>query len=405
MAAARLDALVAASPENVYYATGYRPWVVSLYRRAGYGASVTPADPERPTGVLVTDVEAGHVERLGEGSLEPVLAHPWWVAYAEVDPISARTDVRRALVEAASGQPSARAGQIDPEAATGRIVDLIREMGLSEGTRLGLETSFWGESERRWLADGLPTVTFVECAPLFAELRMVKSPMEIRWLRAATELTEVGIQAALTDLRAGLTAREIVHRFQRAVLADPRVDAEALEIGLIRLSLRSGPNVLSGEAYGAHPLAPGDVLFLDAGVEVNGYRADMGRTAVFGPVADAHRTIHDALLQGQQTVRPLLRPGTPVSELFRLGLGAVRGAGLSSYVRGNVGHGIGLDPQPELPIVSPEDRHLLEPDMVVSIEFPYYVHGLGAFQVEDTYLIVEDGAEQWTRLPDAIVAC
>ena len=39
MANAGLDALIAQSPEHVYYATGYRPWVQNLYRRAGFGGS------------------------------------------------------------------------------------------------------------------------------------------------------------------------------------------------------------------------------------------------------------------------------------------------------------------------------------------------------------------------------
>ena len=276
-------------------------------------------------------------------------------------------------------------------------------MGLGQGSRVGIELPFTGSDVLSWLRDALPTVEWVDATGLFAELRMLKSPAEIASLRLATELTESALRVTLSDLQAGLSASQIVHRYQRAVLEDPRVDRLGLDIGLQRLSLRSGPNVLSAEAYAAHRLAPGDVLFLDAGVDVNGYRSDMGRTAVLSPASPPVKRVYEALLRGQQAVRALLWPGTPVAELFQAGVQAVRAAGLAHYVRGNVGHGIGLDPQPELPIISLEDVHVLAPDMVVSIEFPYYLHGLGAFQIEDTYLITERGAEQWTRLPDELL--
>jgi len=130
----------------------------------------------------------------------------------------------------------------------------------------------------------------------------------------------------------------------------------------------------------------------------------MGRTAVFAASPTPGQShVYGALRAGADAVAPLLRPGTPVADIFRAGMAAVRASGLPDFVRGNVGHGIGLDPQPEWPIVSAEDTHRLEPGMVLSIEFPYYVHGLGAFQVEDTYQITEHGAERWTQLPRDLI--
>src|SRR5262249_20335553 len=157
-------------------------------------------------------------------------------------------------------------------------------------------------------------------------------------------------------------------RYQRAVLAAPQVDREGLDVGALRFSLRSGPNVLSAEAYGPHRLDRGDVLFLEAGVEVAGYRSDMGRTAVFAAeptAAQAH--VYGALGAGAAGVEPLIRPGTPAAEVFEVGMAAVRAAGLPDFVRGNVGHGIGLDPQPEWPILSAGDPRALAPGMVISV--------------------------------------
>jgi Xaa-Pro dipeptidase len=398
-----LDGLLAASPEHVLYATGYRPWVIGLYRRAGYGGVVIPADPARPAGILVPDVEAELFRRVAGDAVPTVHTYSFWVAYADITRVTPADDPLGALRAASAGQPGTRAGQVDREATTAALARLVRDLGLGERTRLGLEGPFTGADVWGWLRRELPTVELVDASAAFAELRMIKSAREIEHLRLATALTEVGIAAAVEDGVLGKRASDVVHRFQRAVLADPRVDAEGLEVGTQRLSLRAGPHVLAPEAYSSHRIAPGDILFLDAGVELSGYRADMGRTAVCADPPPAAGRIYEALRRGQDAVRPLLRPGTPVAELFEAGLRAVRAAGLSDYVRGNVGHGIGLDPQPELPIVSRADRHTLAPDMVISIEFPYYIHGLGAFQIESTYHITATGAERWDHLPDELI--
>lgn len=409
MTAARLDALVAQSPELVYYATGYRPWVPNLYRRAGYGGAVLPADPTSPAGAAVADVEVTHFRRAVGRQVPLVRQFPFWAAFCEVNPTWAARDPSAALDDSSRGKASQLPGQVDRHAATIELIALLHEMGLDRpGTRIGLEWAFTGEDVLGWLRNDLPGVVWQDGTTIFAELRMIKAPQEIAALRAATALAEAGIREAITDLRAGMTAREIVHRYQRAVLCDPAVDGPdgGLDVGAQRLSLRAGPNVLSAEAYGPHRLEQGDVLFLDAGVEVSGYRSDMGRTAIFAaPPTDAQRRVYEALLHGQETIRPLLQPGAPTAELFWAGQRAVWDRGLRAYVRGNLGHGIGLDPQPELPIISSEDPYALAPGMVVSVELPYYVHGLGAFQIEDTYLITASGAERWTLLPDTLLAC
>ncbi|MFN8525063.1 MAG: Xaa-Pro peptidase family protein [Chloroflexota bacterium] len=403
MAQDGLDAIVAQSPENFYYATGHRAWAINLYRRAGFGAAVVPADPAAGAGAVVADVDAGHFRRTTAGAFPHVREYAFWVAFCEVDPSRASDDVCGALHAASTDKPRDLLGQVDRQATIQEVAGVIREMGLSERRRIGIELGFMSADTFGWLRDLLPGVTWVDCGGLLAELRMLKNPREVARLKTATELTEAGIAGAIAHRRRGVTARELVRAYERAILNEPRVTAEAVDLGMMRLSLRLGPNVMSAEAYGPHPLVRGDLLFLDAGVEVAGYRSDMGRTAVYGAPTDSQKTVHEALLAGQLAARDLLRPGTPSSEIFWAGQRAIWQAGLESYVRGNVGHGIGMDAAPELPIISKEDPHVLAPGMVISVEFPYYVHGLGAFQVEDTYLITKAGAERWTMLPDQLV--
>jgi Xaa-Pro aminopeptidase len=81
----------------------------------------------------------------------------------------------------------------------------------------------------------------------------------------------------------------------------------------------------------------------------------------------------------------------------------VHDAGLTSYVRGNLGHGIGLHRAPEWPIVSREEPLVLADGHVVSVEFPYYIQGVGAFQLEDTFYLTPSGRTVFNRLSHELV--
>ena len=94
-----------------------------------------------------------------------------------------------------------------------------------------------------------------------------------------------------------------------------------------------------------------------------------------------------------------MRPGTPISDLFRVGVDTVRASGIPNFQRHHAGHGIGLEmyeapllnvsPMPASPPTS-DSAACLQAGMVLNIELPYYEWGVGGLQIEET-LVVRDG--------------
>lgn len=402
MESASIDALLATSPANFLYATGYRSWVVNLYGRAGYGGAVVPRDPTAGIGVLIPDVEAVTFRRGGPPRHTIVRSYPWWIAYAEVDPRAADADPRTALDEANRDQPAERGGQIERREVTEELARLVRAMGIGERATIGIERAFVGSDVANWLREALPEASWLDGTSIFAELRAIKTPREMALLKLATELTETGIRAAFAAARPGVSARELTLRFRAAVLGAAGIVERDLDVGTMRFGPRVGRDALDPASAGSRGLEYGDSIFVDAGVEVDGYRADMGCTAVVGRASSAQRIVFDALKRGQDAAAALMRPDMPVADVFVAAREAVWSPGLRVYVRGNLGHGIGIDAAPELPIVARDSPHRLVPGMVVSLELPYYVQGLGGFQIEHTYEITERGAARWTTLPEVL---
>lgn len=396
LAAAELDGLVLLTPRHVLYATGYRPWFLSMYAEAGYAAALIPADRGQPPAALVSDVEE-MVFRATAPDFPHVVTYPAWVAYAAVPPLADDAPLTLLAAETPAG-PGERAGTIDREAALAKVAELCRAVGLDRG-RLGIEMSFLSARDAARLTAALPKATFHDATDLVAELRAIKSDGEVALLRRGTRLAEQAVGDVAAAVRVGMTAGEIAARYRASVMTQ----ADGGDVTGARLTLRVGPDVLHPAAATSHALRRGDVLFLDCGVEVGGYWADIGRTFVAGSASSTQRRIYGALREGFDAAIANLQRGRAVAAAFDAGLAAARDAGLSRYVRGNLGHGVGLHPAPELPIISREEPRLVTPGHVISVEVPYYLDGIGAFTLEDTVAVTGEGREVFNQLSRDLV--
>ena len=75
-------------------------------------------------------------------------------------------------------------------------------------------------------------------------------------------------------------------------------------------------------------------------------------------------------------------------------------AGFDTYSRGHLGHSVGLGHNyEEPPFIAPDEHRPLVAGMVLSLELPLYVHGLGHFQLERMVLVTESGHDVLDDLP------
>ena len=84
-----------------------------------------------------------------------------------------------------------------------------------------------------------------------------------------------------------------------------------------------------------------------------------------------------------------IKPGVSVSKVYDAGVQGVREAGHPRFWRQHIGHGIGLEIH-ETPSLA-DGKDLIEAGMVLAVEIPYYIIGVGGFRVEDILLVESDG--------------
>ena len=154
-----------------------------------------------------------------------------------------------------------------------------------------------------------------------------------------------------------------------------------------------------GDGQRVVDVGPGQTVKLDMQVDVNGYHSDVGRTYCLQPTAE-QVAIYDALRNALDAAIAAAVPGAPIRDIWQAGTTAMRNEGFTNYSRGHLGHSVGLAHHyEEAPFISATETRRLAPGMVISIELPYYLVGIGSYQMERMAIVGESSVEVIDTLP------
>ncbi len=385
-----LDAYLAYTPQNNFYCSGYRSWFVGDHWRF-HGANLTLicADPALPSALMVPEVEAPPAR--DATSIEDVRGFEFWIETRELDVVSSPPP---------SGTPPfERTHWWRPEEQDAILREALGDRGLLGG-RIGTDLgSIMLRSFERYRALA-PDVEWVDWTEPMFDLRAIKQPFEIEYLRRATELQDAAFLKVPELLAPGMTAVDVRNAYTRLVLDAASDDERYAEYTESWMLANVGTEAKISDARSGGGLTRGDLVKLDGGVTVGGYKGDGGRTFAYGPPSDVARRLYDQLLIANDLATAALVPGRPVSEAFLVAERHMHANGYPQYCRGQFGHSIGIEQFPEEPpFISRVEHRPVQPGMVFAVETPYYGSDLGAIMIEDLVLITEDGAEPMHTAP------
>jgi Xaa-Pro dipeptidase len=154
----------------------------------------------------------------------------------------------------------------------------------------------------------------------------------------------------------------------------------------------------------------GDVARIDGGGTHLGYISDISRTWVVGgsKPSQAHVDTYDALYAGFAKGLEMLGPGVKMKDLYAAIRAEVeKSSVIPKYPRGHMGHGISVAPTAEdIPKISQDEETVFQPGMCISMECSYMAAqgapAPGPYNIEDSFVITEDGYERFTTAPDSI---
>ena len=249
--------------------------------------------------------------------------------------------------------------------------------------------------------------------PMLSEMRLIKSPNEIRLMQQAGQITALGHIKAMQTTHPNRFEYEIesdiLHEFNRHCARFPSYNS----------IVAGGSNAcILHYTENDRPLNDGDLVLIDAGCEFAMYAGDITRTfPVNGKFSQPQREIYELVLKAQKRAIELLVPGNSIKqandEVIRIktqglvDLGILKGdvdtlieqqAYRQFYMHG-LGHWLGLDVH-DVGSYGQDKQRILEIGMVITVEPGIYIsedadvpeqyRGIGV-RIEDNLLMTEYG--------------
>jgi Xaa-Pro dipeptidase len=230
-----------------------------------------------------------------------------------------------------------------------------------------------------------PAYDCVSADSITIACRARKSPHELELMRLACEATSNVYRQVFANLKEGMTQQHI----EELVLA-----------GYSKLQLHGDALVLLGPSaalpHGSkqpRTLKEGDVVLIDDGCFVEGYQADITRTAVFGKPTEKMQRAFEAIRKAQDAALDAARAGKSTGSVDDAARAQITAAGFGpgyKFFAHRVGHGIGLDIH-EHPYLVHGSKTVLEPGMTFSNEPGIYCPNEFGIRCEDLMVINPDG--------------
>lgn len=263
---------------------------------------------------------------------------------------------------------------------------------------------------------------FAEFKPLdfhVSMTRAVKSPYELAFLEQSGQNHRRFMEERIPALlREGMSEVEFAGELYRVMLEEGHqgisrfamFDTEIV-IGHIAFGESSiYPTSFNGPGgnYGMYPSMPalgsrerklkkGDLVFVDAGMGVNGYHTDKTNTYMFGSqIPDEAIAAHNECVELQLRVAEMLKPGNIPSVIYETAMSSLSPEFLENFMGFGtrkvkfLGHGIGLTID-ELPVLANGFDEPLQENMVFAIEPKKGIKNVGMVGIENTFVVTPQG--------------
>jgi len=272
------------------------------------------------------------------------------------------------------------------------------------GSRVGMEVPAYYLHPYDYLKvkELLGSDLVAEPSTLIHDLKIVKSPAELTYIRKACEIADQAMEVFAQSLSVGRSELSVAGEVYRSLLNSGS-------------GLAASPiNLVSGERSGFSHGAPterllqkGDFGSVEYGATYRRYTATIGRQFCMGTPTERMQEIFDVVREACDACIEAIRPGVPAKAPHEAAKKIIQDAG---FERGRV-HTSGYGLAPGFPPTWGEPLHMLsgsfytiQAGMVLTIEPPIFLGDeyLGA-RIIDNVLVTGNGAELLSRYSRNII--
>ena len=275
--------------------------------------------------------------------------------------------------------------------ATEALTAVIVERGLTSA-RIGFEMDHVPAERSDAVRQAFPNADLKDCSNLLRLIRSVKTEDEIERLTRAAEISEIAAMEAFDLAAPGKQIRHCINHF-RMRIGEMGADMDHFAFGYHGMGIATEPERILTEDF---------VEYVDWGCVYRRSCSDTGTTLTLRPLSSELQRRFDALRACMDKSTDAIQPGAKASEVRAPMQDVIEQYGITDTFPH--GHGLGLEVR-GYPILVPDNGLRiqddcidvpsdlpLEADMVVNLEAPLFMPGVGSLHIEESFVVTSDGS-------------
>ena len=228
--------------------------------------------------------------------------------------------------------------------------------------------------------------------------RVVKDEQELALIAQACAISTDALTELCQTIQVGDSERQLARR-----LEDLMRDRGADDLAFPTI-LATGPHTaIPHHEPTNRTVNRGELIKIDFGAMVNGYRSDCTRMLVCGQPSQWQSELFDEGKYAQLAGRSAVSAGVTLAQVDQAARSALAEKDMGDLFTHGLGHGVGLDIH-EDPFLAKNDSVYLESNTVVTVEPGAYIENVGGVRIEDTIVVTDSGYRNLTVFPYDLVS-
>lgn len=276
-------------------------------------------------------------------------------------------------------------------------IDIVKQIMDEKGYlkyRIGLEVPQYYITIQEYMKirQLLGNSLVMEPTNLIQDLKLVRAPAELEYIRKAAKIADAGMQTCIETIAEGKTELEVAAEIHRTIMAMGS-DAPASPMNFC-----AGENsCYSHWAPGERKIAAGDFIHNQFGPSYRQYSTTIGRQLCLGQPTLRMKEIYQVARDAADAAIAEIKAGVPGLRPHEASKKIIADAGMDQYRLHMTGYAVGPAFPPsfvDAVLLDGDSKYTLEEGMVVTVEPPVFIHEekLGA-RLIDNVLVTKDGAE------------
>ena len=282
--------------------------------------------------------------------------------------------------------------------------ELLRDYGCENQT-IGIEYHAYGLTGQRALAVNAALedfCTLVDASDTVRLVRLVKSDLELDYVRKAGALCDEMLEVSIEYTQPGNTVKSVYGAMMQGLMTgggDPSASRWPMGAGESAVFCRyhTGDEIIQDN----------DLVIFEPAAAYRHYHACMMYNIVTGDLDPRHQAMHESCVDALESCQALLRPGNTVGELYAEHANAFERGGYATASLAACGYSVGISYPPtwmDWPMIWAENPQVLEPGMVFFMHMILLDDSTGlSMCLGETAIVTQGDCERVNHMPRDVI--